>query len=58
MDKFAGLCKGKKGIDEVRDSDMVRDSNPCIERKTMESVYSWDSKGAGKTEKVDNRSSV
>ena len=46
------------GRDEVKDSDMVRDSNRRIARETSESAYIWDSKGVRKAEIDDNGNSV
>ena len=37
---------------------MVKDSNWCIARESLESASSWDSEGAGKTEIYDNGNSV
>ena len=46
------------GRDEIKDLDMVRDSNRRIARETLELAYSWNIEGAGKTEIVDDGNSV
>ena len=44
--------------DEVKDSDMVRDSNWRIASETSDLAYILDSEGYGTTEIFDDRNSV
>ena len=46
------------GVEEVNESDMVMERSRRIARETLESAYSWYSKGVGKTEIVNNGNSV
>ena len=43
---------------EVKGLDMVRDSKRRIARELLESEYSWDREGSGKTEIDDDEDSV
>ena len=43
---------------EVKGLDMVRDSKRRISRELLESEYSWDREGSGKTEIDDDKDSV
>ena len=40
--------KGRKGRDEVKNTDVVTESSWRIARETLESEYIWDSERAGK----------
>ena len=52
------LQKGKKGWEEVKDSDMVWERSRCIARETSESAFSWDSEGFEKSEIGEDRNNV
>ena len=58
MDKFTGLWKGKKGREEVKDSDMVWESIQNIARESFELAYSRNCEQVGYLEIINDRNSV